>query len=197
VFVAHVGTDDERLTWPRVIGVIAGLIGVAIMVGSDALAGIGGELLAQLAILGAAVSYAVAGVYGRRFRRFGTTPTQTAAGQLAGSTLLLLPVALAWDQPWELPLPSMTIWLAVVSLALFSTALAYIIYFRVLANAGATNLMLVTFLVPISAGLLGVLILGEHLTGGQLIGMLLIGIGLAAIDGRPLTALIKSWGHRR
>jgi drug/metabolite transporter (DMT)-like permease len=180
-----------------VIGVIAGLIGVAIMVGSDALAGIGGELLAQLAILGAAVSYAVAGVYGRRFRRFGTTPTQTAAGQLAGSTLLLLPVALAWDQPWELPLPSMTIWLAVVSLALFSTALAYIIYFRVLANAGATNLMLVTFLVPISAGLLGVLILGEHLTGGQLIGMLLIGIGLAAIDGRPLTALIKSWGHRR
>jgi len=197
VFVAHVGTDDERLTWPRVIGVIAGLIGVAIMVGSDALAGIGGELLAQLAILGAAVSYAVAGVYGRRFRRFGTTPTQTAAGQLAGSTLLLLPVALAWDQPWELPLPSMTIWLAVVGLALFSTALAYIIYFRVLANAGATNLMLVTFLVPISAGLLGVLILGEHLTGGQLICMLLIGIGLAAIDGRPLTALIKSWGHRR
>ena len=101
--------------------------------------------------------------------------------------MLLIPVALIWDRPWDLPLPSMSIGFAVLGLALFSTALAYIIYFRVLASAGATNLLLVTFLVPISAGILGIAILGEHLTGSQLIGMLLIGAGPTAIDGRPFS----------
>ena len=187
VLVAHVGTEDERLTWQRTTGVLAGLVGVAIMVGPDALSGLGTGVLAQLAVLGAAISYAFAAVFGRRFKRLGITATQTAAGQLTGSTVLLIPVALIWDKPWDLPLPSMTIGFAVLGLALFSTALAYIIYFRVLASAGATNLLLVTFLVPISAGILGIAILGEHLTGSQLIGMLLIGAGLAAIDGRPFS----------
>ena len=175
-------------------GVLAGFIGVMIMVGSDALAGIGSGLFAQLAILGAAISYAFAGVFGRRFKRLGMTSAQTATGQLTGATVLLLPVAFIWDRPWAIPIPSATIILAVLGLALFSTALAYIIYFRVLANAGATNLLLVTFLVPVSAGLLGVVVLGEHLTGNQLVGMLLIGIGLAAIDGRPLAVLRRGRG---
>ena len=187
VLVAHVGTEDERLTWQRTTGVLAGLVGVAIMVGPDALSGLGTGVLAQLAVLGAAISYAFAAVFGRRFKRLGITATQTAAGQLTGSTMLLIPVALIWDRPWDLPLPSMTIGFAVLGLALFSTALAYIIYFRVLASAGATNLLLVTFLVPISAGILGIAILGEHLTGSQLIGMLLIGAGPTAIDGRPFS----------
>ncbi len=194
VLVAHVWTDDERLTSSRVAGVLAGFIGVMIMVGSDALAGIGSGLFAQLAILGAAISYAFAGVFGRRFKRLGMTSAQTATGQLTGATVLLLPVAFIWDRPWAIPIPSATIILAVLGLALFSTALAYIIYFRVLANAGATNLLLVTFLVPVSAGLLGVVVLGEHLTGNQLVGMLLIGIGLAAIDGRPLAVLRRGRG---
>ena len=128
-------------------------------------------------------------VFGRRFKHLGVTPTQTAAGQLTASTILLLPVALVWDRPWSLPPAGPTIWLAVLGLALISTALAYIFYFRILASAGATNLLLVTFLIPISAGLLGITILGELLTSDQIVGMLLIGLGLAAIDGRAVSAL--------
>ncbi|MET7244566.1 DMT family transporter [Methylobacterium sp. EM32] len=186
VLVAHVLTDDERLTPNRLAGVLAGLAGVAVMVGPSVLAGLGGEALAQGAVLLAALSYAFAGIYGRRFKRMGIPPLSAAAGQVAAATLLLGPVALAVDRPWTLAAPPVAAVAAVIGLAALSTALAYVIFFRLLASAGATNLMLVTFLIPVSALLLGALVLGEPVVPRQLLGMALIGLGLVAIDGRLL-----------
>ena len=153
------------------------LIGPAAQVGSAALWG-------QAACLAAALSYALAGIYGRRFRRMGIAPTEAAAGQLTASTVLILPIMLIVDRPWTLPPPSLTVWLALGALALLSTALAYVLYFRILAAAGATNLLLVTFLIPVPAILLGALVLGERLEPRHYAGMALIGLGLAVIDGR-------------
>lgn len=184
VALAHFITVDERLTGNRLAGVLVGFAGVAAMVGPAALIGTGDDLLPQAAVLGAATSYACAGIFGRRFRRMDVPPLTTAAGQLTASTLLLLPVAILVDRPWTLPAPSAVVGVAVLGLATLSTALAYVLYFRILARAGATNLALVTFLIPFSAILLGALVLGEHLDPQHYFGMVLVGCGLAAIDGR-------------
>ena len=186
VIVAHFLTKDEKLTPNRILGVLIGLAGVGIIIGPDALKGLGVNVWAQTAVLGAAVCYSFAGIFGRRFRRMGVHPVVTAAGQVSASAVMLLPMALAVDHPWRLPVPEASVLAAVLGLAVLSTALAYIIFFRVLASAGATNIMLVTFLIPVSAILLGSLFLGEQLTWRQFLGMGLIGAGLAAIDGRLL-----------
>jgi drug/metabolite transporter (DMT)-like permease len=110
----------------------------------------------------------------------------TATGQLTASTLMLTPVALIVDQSWTLTHPSLAAWAAIAGLAILSTALAYLIFFRILASSGATNLLLVTFLIPVSAVLLGFLFLGEQLAPRHFAGMGLIALGLAAIDGRLL-----------
>jgi drug/metabolite transporter (DMT)-like permease len=187
VLLAGVLTADERLTASRLAGVVAGLAGVAVMLGPASVAGIGQDLTAQVAVLAAAVSYALAGIFGRRFRSLGVSPLVTAAGQVTATTLMMLPVVLVVDRPWQRPMPS---WAAILGLALLCTALAYVIYFRILAAAGATNLLLVTFLVPVSAILWGSQILGERLELWQFAGMGLIGLGLAAIDGR-LVGLLR------
>lgn len=187
VLLAHFLTADERLTPNRLAGVFFGLIGVAVMIGLDALQGLGINVLAQLAVVGAAVSYAFAGIFGKRFR--GTPPIVTAAGQITGTTLMMIPIAWLVDKPWLLPWPGLNVWGALLGLALLSTALAYIIYFRLLSTAGATNLLLVTFLIPVSAILLGTIILNEQLDVRHFAGMGLIGLGLIAIDGRLLRAI--------
>ena len=184
VLLAHFLTADERLTPNRLSGVFFGLIGVALMIGLDALQGIGGNVLAQLAVTIAAISYAFAGIYGKRFKE--TPPIVTAAGQLTGTTIMMIPIALLVDKPWLLPMPNINVWGALLGLALLSTALAYIIYFRLLSTVGATNLLLVTFLIPVSAILLGTTILGEQLDLRHYLGMGLISLGLVAIDGRLL-----------
>jgi drug/metabolite transporter (DMT)-like permease len=186
VLVAHWLTADEKLTPAKLAGVAAGLVGVVVMLGPDRLGGLGGAILAELACLAAAISYAFAGVFGRRFRRMGILPLVTAAGQVTASTRLILPLALVVDRPWTLPVPGIDVGLALAGIGLLSTALAYVMYFRILAAAGATNLLLVTFLIPVSAILLGTLVLGEHLAPRDFVGMALIGAGLAAIDGRLL-----------
>ena len=117
----------------------------------------------------------------------------TATGQVMAATLLLAPVTCLVEQPWTLPMPGLQSWGALIALALVSTAVAYLIYFRLLATSGATNLLLVTFLVPVSAILLGTSILGERLEPLHFLGMALIGLGLAAIDGRPL-AIFRGGG---
>ena len=115
----------------------------------------------------------------------GIAPAEAAAGQVTASAVLILPIMLVVDQPWTLPAPpSLTVWLALAGLALLSTALAYVLYFRILAAAGATVLLLVTFLIPVTAILLGALVLGERLEPRHFAGMALIGLGLAMIDGR-------------
>ncbi len=189
VLLAHLLTRDERLTPTKAFGVVAGFAGVVVMIGPEALSGLGTAVLAQLAVLGAAISYAFAGIFGRRFR--GLPSEVTAAGQLGASSLLMAPLALAVDRPWDLALPTLESWGALIGLAVLSTALAYLLYFRILKTAGATNLLLVTFLVPVSAILLGVGILGEHLAAGQIAGMLLIALGLLVIDGRLARRLMK------
>ncbi|TCS44046.1 DMT family transporter [Reinekea marinisedimentorum] len=183
VVVAGFFLPDEQATPLKFAGVFIGLFGVALMIG---LSSFGGDqhLLAQLAILGAACSYAVAGVYGRRFRRLGVSSIVTAAGQVTGSALIMLPLALFIDGAGVYVSASLTSWLALVSLALVCTALAYVIYFRLLASAGATNLLLVTLLVPISAILLGWLFLNESLGWNHALGIGCIAIGLSCIDGR-------------
>ena len=189
VVVAHVVTADEKITPARLMGVLLGLVGVVVVIGADALSSLGVQTVAQLACLAAALSYAFAGVFGRRFRTMGVSPLVTAAGQVTASSVTLIPVMLVVDRPWELPGPSLGTILACLGLAALSTALAYVLYFRILATAGATNLLLVTLLVPVSAILLGVVFLQETLLPNHLTGMALIGLGLATIDGCPLRAV--------
>ena len=162
VVVAHVLTADEKLTTNRAIGVVVGFAGAVLMIGPAALAGIGAEALAQLAILTAALTYSFASLYGRRFK--GLPPMIIATGQVTCSTLLLIPLVLLIDRPFELDMPGAATWASLIGVAILSTALAYILYFKILAIAGATNLMLVTFLIPISALILGALFLDETIT---------------------------------
>lgn len=180
-------SGDERLTKGRVAGVLLGLCGVAVLIGPDALEGVGGSVLGQLAVLGAACCYGFAVVFGRR-RFKGLDPVVTAAGQLSASSLIMLPVALLADAPWTASLS----WAgagAVLHVALAGTALAFFLYFTLLSSAGATNTATVTFLVPISAILLGAVFLGETLAWNAFAGMALIFTGLALIDGRLATRL--------
>lgn len=172
----------ERLSPRKAAGVLLGFAGLAVTVGPAAVEGLDAPLIAQLAVVGATISYGAASVFGRRFR---TQPALlTATGQLTASTLLVLPLALLVDMPWTLAMPGPAVLGAVVGLALFSTALAYILYFRVLASAGATNAALVTLLVPVSAIALGAVFLGETVEARQIGGMALIALGLTVIDGR-------------
>ena len=188
VIVAHVLTRDERATPLKMLGVALGIGGVAAMIGLDLLSGLESHVASELAVVGAAVSYAFASIFGRRFK--GRPSLQVATGQLTGSSLLILPMALLIDHPWSLAMPSAASLGSILGLALLCTALAYVIFFRILARAGATNLMLVTFLVPVSALALGIAFLGETVTAHHLIGMGMIGLGLAAIDGRPVRWLL-------
>jgi drug/metabolite transporter (DMT)-like permease len=184
VLVAHALMPDEKLTGRRLAGVALGFAGVVVVVGPDAVAGLQANLLAQIACLGAAASYAFAGVYGRRFTRMGLAPMPTAAGQVVVSSVMLVPAAIIVDRPWTLAAPGLPTWAAILGIATLSTALGYIIYFRLLASAGATNLLLVTFLIPVSAVVLGATVLGEQLAAWSFFGMALVGFGLLAIDGR-------------
>ena len=195
VLVAHLLTPDEKLTRPKAAGVVIGFCGAAVMVGPDAFGGLGTGLAAQLACLAAALIYAFAGIFGRRFRRMGVSPLATATGQVSASAVMLLPVVLAVDQPWTLAMPHAATWGAVAGVGLLSTALAYVLYFRILAAAGATNLLLVTFLIPVSAILLGSLVLGESLLPRHFAGMAMIGAGLACIDGRLPRWLLQRRGR--
>ncbi|WP_255348397.1 DMT family transporter [Gloeocapsa sp. PCC 7428] len=186
VVLAHF-MHDQRLTLNRCVGVLLGLCGAIVLIGSEVLREFNPQSLGQIAILGAAMSYSLAGIYGRRFRNL--SPVVTAAGMLISTTIMMLPLALLWEWSFKL---SIATWSALLGLALLSTAIAYLIYFYLLAAVGATNLLLVTFLIPISALLLGVFILNEQLTWNAIAGMALIFVGLVAIDGRLITKISKS-----
>ena len=184
VIVAGAFLRDERITAIKSIGVFVGFVGVVVMIGMSTLSELGTDALAQIAVLGAALFYAFAGVFGRRFKDIGIDPVLTAAGQVTASAIILTPLAIYVDRPFSLSVPGVEIWAAMIGLSVLSTAVAYILYFRILASVGATNLLLVTFLIPVSAILLGVFVLGESLELIHLLGMALIGFGLSAIDGR-------------
>lgn len=187
VLFTHVLTS-EKAGPLKFAGVVLGVVGVAVLVGTDRTVFTADTtLVAELACLGAAVSYGIASVWGRRFRS--RPPVATAAGQLTASTLMLAPVALALDRPWTLPIPSGSAILSVLALAALCTALAYVLFFRIIVLAGPTSAMLVTLLIPPSAILLGAAVLGESLELHHLAGLAVIGLGLVLIDGRAVRAL--------
>ena len=188
VVVAHIATSDEKMTPAKLIGIVIGFVGVATMIGPDLLAS-GDSLLPQLACIAASLCYALAGVWARRFKPMGLKPLKVATAQLLVGALVMTPVSLTVSQPWLGGSPSLAALGAITVLALACTALGYVLYFRLIDSAGATNATLVTLLVPPIAILLGAIFLGELLTGGQFLGLAFIAFGLAVIDGRLLAAL--------
>jgi drug/metabolite transporter (DMT)-like permease len=185
VLLAHYTTADEQLTPRRIVGVLVGFAGVATVIGFDWIAAGAGDLSGQLSVLGASLLYAVAGLLGRRVT---TEPLVTAAGQFSATVVMALPIVLIVDQPWRLPLPGAATLAALAAVGIFSTAIAYVIYFRLLATAGAGNSAMVTFLIPITALALGALT-GEAIGLQQLLGLGGIAGGLLILDGRIFAAV--------
>jgi len=182
--VAGVLLVDEPLTARKIIGALFGILGVAVIMGLDALTNFDPSNLGQLAILGAALSYAFASVWGKRFLS-DYPPIMNAFGMLVGGTALMIPVAFYVEGVPSLTL-SLDIWASMLALALLSTALAYLVYFEILKRAGSANLMLVTLLIPPVAVGLGYTFLGERLGSEAGYGFALIAFGLAITDGRLL-----------
>lgn len=192
--LAH-GLAGERLAAHRFAGVLIGLGGVAVMMGPDLVAeGLGGDVVAQLAVLGAAFCYGLSSLFGRRLHALKIAPQSAAAGQLMITAIIMLPFVLVFDRPWTLPAPGWDVWAALAGLALLSTALGYVVFFRLL-SAGGVNASLVTLLVPVTALLLGTLVLGEVFTLRQAAGMTVILIGLAVTDGRPVAFVLRRLGR--
>jgi len=190
--IAQVLLRDEKLTANRIAGIVLGIAGVVLLMGPSSLRGLNPTSLAQLACVGAAVVYGFGAVAARAVRRLGLDPLVLSTGQFLASTLVALPLALALEHPWTLAMPSAGTWWALIGIALPGTALAYILYYRIIATAGATNAASVTFLVPVSALLLGTLALGERIAPTTIAGMLVIFAGVALLDGRILRVFARS-----
>jgi drug/metabolite transporter (DMT)-like permease len=189
VVVAHLVTGDERLTPRKLAGVLLGFGGVALMIGPSLLSNLGSSALAQLACVTASLSYALAAVWARRFRKQGLSPLTVTTSQLSAGALLMLPLMLLVDRPWTMTMPPLSAWASIIALAVVCSAFGYVLYFRLIDRAGATNALLVTLLVPPVAILLGSLFLAEVLAPQDFAGLALIALGLAAIDGRLLSLL--------
>lgn len=190
VLLAHWMTTDERLSVARFVGASFGLAGVAVMIGPGALKGLGGGILAEVLVMLGTLCFAFSPLYARRL--YGTEPMVVAAGQLTAATLILAPVVALVAPPWGLPVPSWGSLASLAMLGLVCTAIAYVLYFSLLARAGATNVVLVTILSPPGAVALGATILGEAMSIAQMAGFTLVALGVAVIDGRPL-----AWIRRR
>ncbi|HNS08375.1 MAG TPA: DMT family transporter [Candidatus Ozemobacteraceae bacterium] len=188
MILAHFLTDDEKLTWRKVTGVLTGIAGIVAMVWSSLASGIVLAGMAQLAILGGTFNYALAGIYARRFRHLPSV--MVTAVSLIGALVFLLPGLLFAEPPAFMALKPLT-WLALTMLGIFCTGVAYIIYFRIIATAGATNALLVTLMIPVSALLLASTVLGETLKPNDILGMLLIFSGLLIIDGRLVDLITR------
>ena len=189
ILLAHVFTTDERMQGRKVAGVIVGMSGVAVVVGTDALSGWSSGLAAKLSLVFAALLYAIGAVYSKRI--VGLPPIAMAAMQMICGLVITFPLAILIDQPWSLPPPSTKVVLAVIGTAIIGSSLSAIAYFHILKRAGATNAMLVTLLVPITPILLGGVLFGERLLAREVIGATIIGAALLLIDGRPLRWIMQ------
>lgn len=178
---------EEALQVRRVAGVALGLLGVIILRGWG-IETRTGQGLGILLCLGGALSYGFAALAARRLLK-DAAPLGTATFQLMASSVMMAFVAGAVEQPWHLPMPGLTTWLAVLGLAVLSTALAYIVFFQILRRSGASNVMLVTLLIPVTAILLGWLLLGEPISMREIAGAIVIGSALLVIDGRAVSLL--------
>ena len=193
VLVAAVIFPDERLTANRLVGVLLGFLGVATAIGLGAFASFDLRSLAQLAVIAGTVSYALAGSWARKMLK-DIPPLVSAAGMLTGSTLIMVPLAWTIDGPLPLDMSPGT-WMAVGYYALISTALAYLLYYRILAAAGAGNLLLVTLLIAPVAIVLGAAVRGEDLGASAYLGFALLAVGLLVLDGRVGHLFRKSPHH--
>jgi len=184
LIIANSFTMDEKFSSNKLVGITFGFLGVAVLMGSDILTGLEASAWAQCAVLLATVSYGFAGVWGKRFK--GKDPVLVSAGQLSASSLIMLPIAFFIEAPTAIDFKNIELLLSLLALAVICTAFAYILFFKILASAGALNVSLVTFLVPISAVLSGVIFLNESLSASELAGAGLILLGLLFVDGRVI-----------
>jgi drug/metabolite transporter (DMT)-like permease len=184
-FLTFAVTRHEAVTSQKLIGVIAGMAGICLIVGVQALAGLGQQLFAQIVCVAAAICYAGAAIFGRNFGKL--DPMAPAAGSLLCGAAILIPFSLVVDRPWMLA-PSLDSLLALLAIAIFSTALAFVIYFRLIQTLGSVGATAQAYLrVPIGVAL-GVIFLGEQLSSTVWIGLVCVVVGVAAmtIPGRPL-----------
>ena len=181
VLLAHVFTGDERLTWAKVVGIVLGFLGVLTLIGPAALKGLGKDVVAQLAVMAAALCYAIAIIYGQRLKE--VTPLVSATGQLFCAAFLTLPMSLLFEAPWTLA-PSFISVGALTCLSLLGTALAYLLYYYLLPRIGSTNLSLVTYLIPITGVFWGALLLGERLHWSAFLALGLILAGISGVNNR-------------
>jgi drug/metabolite transporter (DMT)-like permease len=184
VIVANILTNDEKATAPKIIGIMLGIAGAILIIDPTNALRANAPIWAYLAVIGATLSYSFAAIYAKRFK--GISPVVITAGQLTGSTILMLPAAFLVHGVPAVTSWNSDSWYAALALALASTAFAYTLYFRIIALAGATIASLVTLLVPVSAVLLGALFLGERLAIHEFGGMALIFVGLLVINGKGI-----------
>ena len=187
VVMAALFFSDERLMPRKIIGVVLGFFGVAVAIGLENFKNFDLRSLAQLAVIGGTVAYAVAGVWARK-NLVGMPPQLAAAGMLTGATVIMLPLVYFVEGLPTFDLQPRTL-VAIGYYAVIATAAAYLLYYRVLAMAGSGNLMLVTLLVAPVAITLGAVVLGEKLSANALIGFVILAVGLIILDGRAWKAL--------
>ncbi|HVC62334.1 MAG TPA: DMT family transporter [Acetobacteraceae bacterium] len=168
IIAIHLTSADERLNLRTISGMVLGLVGVSVLLNLGARYTADASATGIIACLGAAASYGCANALGKRFRRLGIPPVAGAMGQMTTTAIMALPLMLAVETPWKRAVPSAAVWASMAGLAVLSTALGYVVFFRILATAGATNISLVTLLIPVTAVLLGSAILGERVSTDQL-----------------------------
>jgi drug/metabolite transporter (DMT)-like permease len=185
IFLAHLLTHDEKLSGPKLAGILVGIVGVGILVGYDFAVGSRADVLARLALLAAPLCYVCANIFVRR--KLGHYPAfVVAVMQMVGAMFVAVPLAIVADQPWTLPMPSASALGALLGMGLLGSALAPLCHFTVLRRAGATNASLVTLIMPLTPVLLGAFFLGERLSAREITGALVIAAALIIIDGRVL-----------
>ncbi|MDA9361713.1 DMT family transporter [Ascidiaceihabitans sp.] len=189
VVMAALFFSDERLTPRKIIGVVLGFFGVAVAIGLENFKNFDLRSLAQLAVIGGTVAYAVAGVWARK-NLVGMPPQLAAAGMLTGATVIMLPLVYFVEGLPTFDLKPRTL-VAIGYYAVIATAAAYLLYYRVLAMAGSGNLMLVTLLVAPIAITLGAVVLGEKLSANAFVGFVILAVGLIILDGRVWKALLR------
>lgn len=187
LLIANWFTSDEKFSTLKLVGILFGFAGVAVLMGGDIWLGLTASALAQFMVVMATISYGISGVFGKRFK--GMDPVLIAACQMTTSTLFMVPIVLLVDVPFangqfSMTMPSTAAIFSILAIAVLCTSFAYVLFFKILDMAGAVNVSLVTLLVPVSAIILGILFLDETLTTYQIGGIVLIAAGLIVIDGR-------------
>lgn len=183
VVIAHFLTDDEKITSQKIIGVSLGFAGIVILFNPQEIDMGGMAFLGQLALLASSLAYALSVIFLRKIFALGVSPVQGAFGQLAASSVIMLPAALIVDGFYRLPMPPFDVVLALLTLTVLCSAVAYILYFSLTREAGATNASLVTVTIPPFAILMGVVLFGETIDTAEITGMVIITIGLLVTNG--------------